>query len=59
MTRPTIGLLLTLALSLLVASLAAEAQPPVTIPRVGGLRPKPSSPTPSSRWKRRRKGLYP
>ena len=37
MTRPTIGLLLTLALSLLVAPLAAEAQPPKHVHRIGVL----------------------
>jgi putative ABC transport system substrate-binding protein len=37
MTRPTIGLLLTLALSLLVAPLAPEAQPPTHVPRIGVL----------------------
>jgi hypothetical protein len=31
MTRPTIGLLLTLVLSLLVAPLAADAQPPTNV----------------------------
>jgi putative ABC transport system substrate-binding protein len=35
MTRPTIGLLLTLVLSLLVALLAADAQPPTHVPRIG------------------------
>jgi putative tryptophan/tyrosine transport system substrate-binding protein len=37
MTRRTIGLLVTLALSLLGALLAAEAQPPSHVPRVGFL----------------------
>jgi putative tryptophan/tyrosine transport system substrate-binding protein len=37
MTRPTIGLLLTLALSLLVAPLAPEAQPPTHVHRIGWL----------------------
>jgi putative ABC transport system substrate-binding protein len=37
MTRPTIGLLLTLALGLLVAPLTAEAQPPAKVPRIGWL----------------------
>src|SRR5262245_6594517 len=35
MTRRTIGLLITLALGLLVAPRAADAQPPGKIPRVG------------------------
>jgi putative tryptophan/tyrosine transport system substrate-binding protein len=35
MTRPTIGLLLTLALSLLMAPLAPEAQPPTHVHRIG------------------------
>jgi ABC-type uncharacterized transport system substrate-binding protein len=37
MTRPTIGLLLTLALSFLAAPLAAEAQPPPHVHRIGVL----------------------
>jgi putative tryptophan/tyrosine transport system substrate-binding protein len=37
MMRPTLGLLLTLALSLLVASLAAEGQPAAKSPRIGVL----------------------
>ena len=37
MTRSTIGLFLTLALSLLVAPLAAEAQPPTHVHRIGWL----------------------
>src|SRR5262245_5624908 len=37
MTRPTIGLLLTLTLGLLVAPLTAEAQPAGKIPRLGAL----------------------
>jgi putative ABC transport system substrate-binding protein len=37
MTRPSIGLLLTLALSLLVAPLAPEAQPPTHVHRIGAL----------------------
>jgi putative ABC transport system substrate-binding protein len=41
MTRRTIGLLLTLALSLLVAPLAAEAQQPARVPRLGILYPRP------------------
>jgi putative ABC transport system substrate-binding protein len=39
MTRPTIGLLLILALSLLVAPLAPEAQPLSHVPRIGVLSP--------------------
>jgi putative tryptophan/tyrosine transport system substrate-binding protein len=38
MTRRTIGLLITLVLGLLVAPLAADAQPPAKVPRVGFLR---------------------
>jgi putative tryptophan/tyrosine transport system substrate-binding protein len=37
MPRSTIGLLVTLALSLLVVPIATEAQPPQTIPRIGFL----------------------
>jgi hypothetical protein len=37
MTRPTIGLFLTLVLSLLVAPLAADAQQPTKVPRIGFL----------------------
>jgi putative tryptophan/tyrosine transport system substrate-binding protein len=37
MTRPTIGLLLTLALGLLVVPLAADAQPAGKMPRIGVL----------------------
>src|SRR5882724_13039690 len=37
MTRCTLGLLVTLALGLLVAPLAAEAQPPAKVPRIGVL----------------------
>jgi putative ABC transport system substrate-binding protein len=37
MTRRTAGLLVTLALSLLMAPLAAEAQPPTPVPRIGVL----------------------
>ena len=39
MTRPTVGLLLTLALSLLVAPLAAHAQPATKVPQIGILWP--------------------
>jgi putative ABC transport system substrate-binding protein len=35
MTRRTIGLLITLALGFVVAPLAAEAQPPKNVPRIG------------------------
>jgi hypothetical protein len=35
MTRPIIGLLLTLALRLLVAPLAVDAQQPTNVPRIG------------------------
>jgi len=37
MTRPTIGLLLTLALGLLAEPLAAQAQPPTHVHRIGVL----------------------
>jgi putative tryptophan/tyrosine transport system substrate-binding protein len=40
----TILLLMTLALGLLVAPLAAEAQPPAKVPRIGFLRASPASP---------------
>lgn len=43
MTRGTLTLLL--ALSLLVAPLAAEAQPPKKVPRIGYLAPGPTSPS--------------
>jgi putative tryptophan/tyrosine transport system substrate-binding protein len=43
MTRPTIGLLITLALGLLVAPLAAHAQPPKKVPRIGYLAPRPTT----------------
>jgi putative ABC transport system substrate-binding protein len=39
MTRYRIGLLVTLALAILVAPLAAQAQPPAKIPRIGFLDP--------------------
>jgi hypothetical protein len=35
MMRHTIGLLITLALGLLIAPLAADAQPPTHVPRIG------------------------
>jgi ABC-type uncharacterized transport system substrate-binding protein len=48
MTRPTIMLLLTLVLSLLVAPLAADAQPPTKVPRIallsGRRTPTPAAP---------------
>jgi hypothetical protein len=46
MTYPTVGLLLTLVLSLLVAPLAADAQPPTNVPRIALLsgRHTPTSP---------------
>jgi putative ABC transport system substrate-binding protein len=43
MMRRTIGLLVTLALSLLVAPLAADAQPPAKVPRISLLIPGSSS----------------
>jgi hypothetical protein len=39
MTRRTLGLLVTLALALLMASLAAEAQPAGKVARIGYLAP--------------------
>jgi putative tryptophan/tyrosine transport system substrate-binding protein len=42
MTRRSIGLLLTLALGLLMAPLAAEAQPPTKVHRIGVLASSPS-----------------
>src|SRR5262245_43749976 len=44
----TVGLMLTLALSLLVAPLAIEAQPPTKVSRIGVLIPGAS--LPSLRW---------
>jgi ABC-type uncharacterized transport system substrate-binding protein len=41
--RCIIALLITLALGLLVAPLAAEAQPPKKVPRIGYLAPRPTS----------------
>ena len=48
MPRYTIGLLVTLALSLLVAPIATEAQPPQTLPRIAylALRPGPCTDSP-------------
>jgi putative tryptophan/tyrosine transport system substrate-binding protein len=46
MTRPTIGLLLTLVLSLLVAPLAADAQQPTNVPRIALLSGR-GAPTPA------------
>jgi hypothetical protein len=39
MQRPTIALIVPLALGFLVAPLAAEAQPPTKVPRIGYLSP--------------------
>jgi putative ABC transport system substrate-binding protein len=44
MTRRTVGPLITLVLVLLVAPLAAPAQPVGKVPRLGFLRPSPASP---------------
>jgi ABC transporter substrate binding protein len=52
MTHPTVGLLLTLVLSLLGVPLAADAQPPTTVPRIGLLSarvtPTPTTPDPNA-----------
>lgn len=52
MTHPTVGLLLTLVLSLLVAPLAADAQQPTNVPRIGFLSarvtPTPTTPDPNA-----------
>jgi ABC-type uncharacterized transport system substrate-binding protein len=40
----TVGIIVTIALSLLWAPLAAEAQPPAKVPRIGVLRPSLASP---------------
>jgi putative tryptophan/tyrosine transport system substrate-binding protein len=48
MTRRTIALLVTVALGLLMAPLAAEAQPSVNVPRLGLL--SPFSPADTARW---------
>lgn len=52
MTHPTVGLLLTLVLSLLVAPLAADAQQPTNVPRIGFLSarvtPTPAPPDPNA-----------
>src|SRR5262247_1710810 len=44
MRRRTIALLVTFAFGLLVAPLAAHAQPSAKVPRIGFLRPSPASP---------------
>src|SRR5687767_2654012 len=51
MTRRTIGFLITLALTLLVSPLAAEAQPLTTVPRIGVL--LSGSPPSVPDWKER------
>jgi putative tryptophan/tyrosine transport system substrate-binding protein len=52
MTHPTIGLLLTLVLSLLGVPLAADAQPPTNVPRIALLSarvtPTPTTPDPNA-----------
>jgi len=59
MTRPTIGLLLTLVLSLLVAPLAADAQPSTNVPRIALLsgRRTPTPATPDANAEAFRQGL--
>jgi putative tryptophan/tyrosine transport system substrate-binding protein len=59
MTRPTLGLLLTLVLSLLVAPLAADAQPPPNVPRIALLsgRRTPTPATPDANAEAFRQGL--
>ena len=59
MTRPTIGLLLTLVLSLLVVPLAADAQPPTNVPRIALLsgRRTPTPATPDANAEAFRQGL--
>ncbi len=54
MTPPTIGLLITLALSLLVIPLAAEAQPAAKVPRIGIIGDWPADPP---NWEVFRQGL--
>ena len=44
MMRRIIGLIVTLTLGLLVAPLAADAQPAEKVPRIGFLRPSLASP---------------
>jgi putative ABC transport system substrate-binding protein len=51
MTRRTVGFCVTLACTLLVASLAAEAPPAAKVPRIGVL--AVGSPPPSPDWKQR------
>ena len=59
MTHPTVGLLLTLVLSLLVAPLAADAQPPTNVPRIALLsgRHTPTPATPDANAEAFRQGL--
>jgi putative tryptophan/tyrosine transport system substrate-binding protein len=59
MTHPTIGLLLTLVLSLLVVPLAADAQPPTNVPRIALLsgRRTPTPATPDANAEAFRQGL--
>jgi putative ABC transport system substrate-binding protein len=59
MTRLTIGLLLTLVLSLLVVPLAADAQPPTNVPRIALLsgRRTPTPATPDANAEAFRQGL--
>ncbi len=52
----TLGLIVTLALGILLAPLAAEAQPPKKVPRIGILPPGPSSPR-MHVWEAFRQGL--
>jgi putative tryptophan/tyrosine transport system substrate-binding protein len=57
MMRRTIGFLVTLALGLLMAPLATDAQQPVKVPRLGLL--SPFSPSDTARWhKAFRQGLH-
>jgi hypothetical protein len=52
MTHPTVGLFLTLVLSLLVVPLAADAQQPTNVPPIGFLSarvtPTPATPDPNA-----------
>jgi putative tryptophan/tyrosine transport system substrate-binding protein len=57
MTRRTIGLLVILALGFLVAPLAAEAQPPTKVHRIGWLHPGLSRPEPHPSLETFRQGL--
>jgi putative tryptophan/tyrosine transport system substrate-binding protein len=61
MTRRAIGLIVTLALAVLVALLAAEAQPPTKVYRVGSLRIRGSIPEDSAQFREemRRLGYVP